>query len=862
MKHYLAAFLMAVTLVSCVRDEFAGSVTDTEINSSVEATDAFVSGEAHIYLSEEMAAMLEEANETGTLITKSSSMNDALEELGIMQMRRLFPHAGEYEPRTRAEGLHRWYVVTYSPQTAVTKAQDCLEAIPGVEFFEPVRQIEIYDFDDLTEELWGLDNTTNPDFDINVKGVWNEYTTGNPNVIVSVVDNGVDVNHEDLADNCLSGKHYNAVDDNSNIVAGDHGTHVAGTIAAVGNNGKGIVGVAGGNKAEGKGGVKLMSCQIFKTTASGTQGGNSAAAIKWGADNGAVISQNSWGYTYDADGDGKLTGDEMKRALAAKTLSSDKAAIDYFIKYAGCDNEGNQLPNSPMKGGVVIFAAGNDAITNAAPAEYEKVIAVGSVSKDGTRSSFSNYGDYVDICAPGSGIYSTIPGNSYGIMNGTSMACPHVSGVAALIVSHFGGPGFTNEMLKEKLLGSANKSVISQAYKIGGLVDAYGAFAFGNDKAPAAVTDLEVAGRGNNIDFTWTVPADEDGKAAYGFMIIYDTDKAKVEAATEVNLAGANYVTVAPDAKAGEEVSYALSKLEFETEYTVKMIAYSYGRNYSAATETFTVSTTENHSPVIEIQNEEDYTLMPSETLNITVVVTEPDGHSMTVELTKGSAAETLTTTPDGNWRLTIKGSAAPEGTYIAKITATDEFGKASSVDIEYTIHENQAPVKVADFEDIFMSAKGQEATVDLSKYISDPDGEQLKYEVILSNSKVAHVNPKGSNLIITSLAYGSTDVTVTGKDARGETAEASFKILVKDPSDPVSVYPNPVVDYVNVGTMEEADAKISIVSQTGKMVYDETVKASAFAPARIDMSTCAPGVYSVIVTLDGNEYKKTITKI
>ena len=71
-----------------------------------------------------------------------------------------------------------------------------------------------------------------------------------------------------------------------------------------------------------------------------------------------------------------------------------------------------------------------------------------------------------------------------------------------------------------------------------------------------------------------------------------------------------------------------------------------------------------------------------------------------------------------------------------------------------------------------------------------------------------------------------------------------------------------PVVDYVNVGTMEEADAKISIVSQTGKKIYDETVKASAFAPARIDMSTCAPGVYSVIVTLDGNEYKKTITKI
>lgn len=861
MKHYLTALMMAVVLVSCTREDLSESVSDVDNSTSTEVSDIFVSGEAHVYLSEDMTAMIEEAAATGSLTTKSPSMNEALVELGITEMSRIFPHAGKFEARTRAEGLHRWYTVKYSQQTPRTKAQECLENIPGIEIVEPVRQIKIYDFNDLSESLWGLDNKTNPDFDINVKQVWNDYTTGNAEVIVAVVDNGIDLQHEDLADNCLTSGHYNAVDDNTIIVAGDHGTHVAGTIAAVSNNGKGIVGIAGGDKANGKSGVKLMSCQIFKTASDGsTQGGNSATAIKWGADHGAVISQNSWGYSYDYDGDGKLTGEEMQDALKAKTTGADKAAIDYFIKYAGYDENGKQV--GPMAGGVVIFAAGNETITNSAPAEYENVIAVGSVAQDGIRSSFSNYGAYVDICAPGTAIYSTLPGNTYGNMNGTSMACPHVSGVAALIVSHFGGPGFTNEMLKEKLLGSANKSVISQAYQIGGLVDAYGAFVYGNDKAPSKVTDLAIEGRGNNIDFTWTVPADEDGKAAYGFMIIYDTDKTKVENATPDNLGGAKYVTVAPDAKAGEKVSHTLSKLAFETTYHAKMLAYSYGRNYSASTEALSATTTKNNAPVIELKYDGDFTIMPSETINATVTVTEPDSHEMTVELVKGSDAETLTANPDGTWKLTIKGSAAQTGTYTLKIVATDEYGLATTEEVTYTIRENQAPVKVKDPENVFMKSKGEELTVDMSQYISDPDGEQLKYEVVISNAKVAHVTPKGSNLIITGLAYGSTDVTVTGSDARGEKAEASFKILIKDPSDPISVYPNPVVDFVNVGTLDEADTQIVITGQTGKKVYEGTVKASAFNPAKIDMTGCAPGIYVVTVTLDGQEYKETITKI
>ena len=862
MKHCLAAFLLAAVTLSCTHENIIVSEQDPSTEQGIVGSDIFVSGEARIYISEDMAAMLEETAGEGTLSTKSPGLNQAIDELGIIEIKRLFPHAGEYEPRTRREGLHRWYVVRYSSEVPLTKAQINLEDIDGIEIFEPVRNIKIHDFDDLSSDLWGLSNTGNPGFDINVKPVWKNFTTGNPDVIVSVVDNGVDLTHEDLYANCLASGNYNAVDDNSVIVAGEHGTHVAGTIAAVSNNGKGIAGVAGGDKANGQSGVKIMSCQIFKDTNNGTIFGNSSAAIKWGADHGAVISQNSWGYTFDDNGDGKLTGDELKRALAARISGSDRAAVDYFIKYAGCDNDGNQLPTSPMKGGVVFFAAGNDGIANGAPAEYENVIAVGSVSPDGTKSSFSNYGDWVDICAPGLGILSTTPGNTYQKMNGTSMACPHVSGVAALIVSYYGGPGFTNDMLKKRLLESSNKSIITQSYKIGGLVDAYGAMVYGNDKTPEGVTDLEVSGRGNNLDLTWTIPGDEDGKAAYGFLVLYDTDEKQVQAADEKDYSKVNYVTYTPDLAVGEKADFTVSRLEFEKKYYVKVIAYSYGRNYSTSSAIKGANTTGNNAPQINIQYEGDLSVLPSETLTITIDVVEPDSHAFEVSIVNGSPAETFTGPINDKWALIIKGKDAEQGKYTAKIIAVDEWGLASELEIPYEIKANSAPEKIKDIDNIMLTAKGKEFTLDMSEYVGDPDGEQLKYDISVSDAKVLHINQKGDQLLGTALGYGTVDVQIVAKDARGEYVTFAFKVQVKDPSEPVSVYPNPVTDFVNVSTLDSADTRIRIVSQTGKTFYDETALVSGYEPARIDMTSCPPGVYSMTVTFGGKDYKQNIVKL
>ena len=306
--------------------------------------------------------------------------------------------------------------------------------------------------------------------------------------------------------------------DNDDITWGEgHGTHVAGTIAAVSNNGIGISGIAGGTG--GGNGAKIMSCEIFHPT-DGHYDANSNAtadAIKYAADNGAVICQNSWGYAA-----GALSYDQWSSADRAT-----KEAIDYFIRYAGMSPDG-ETQTGPMAGGVVIFAAGNEYSRLASyPAAYDACISVASISCTYEAAWYTNYGSTVDICAPGGGDeanfvnlisydegynLSTIPTNlqngdsfvytyangetetktidyvsstvGYGYMMGTSMACPHVSGVAALIVSQFGAPGFTNEQLKEKLFSTARDIDSYQgtiynswdrgtyAGKIGKLVDA------------------------------------------------------------------------------------------------------------------------------------------------------------------------------------------------------------------------------------------------------------------------------------------------------------------------------------------------------------------------------------------------------
>jgi gliding motility-associated-like protein len=401
---------------------------------------------------------------------------DALStRFGTTSLRRIFPDAGEYEELHRKAGLHLWYELNFDESADADEVATAYRNIGEIEQAGKVHRIKRIGHvapdgitapqtapapvatavtDPLFTRQWHYHNTgqngATQGVDINLPEAW-EYDMGSSEVIVAVVDGGIDYTHPDLAGNMWSGIGKNFVTLSSGVTPDDHGTHVAGTIAAVTNNGTGVAGIAGGSG--GGNGVRLMSCQIFEDDKSTSR---TNQAIVYAADNGAVICQNSWGYENPDDYN-----------------SSDLVAIQYFIDNAGKNPDGSARPETKMKGGIVIFAAGNDGSDKHwYPAYFDNVTAVSAIGYNGKRAYYSNYGTWVDIAAPGGDanhgmkngtILSTIPTNStysynegigYGWKQGTSMACPHVSGVAALILSKYGNPDYTPDMLRSRLIDS------------------------------------------------------------------------------------------------------------------------------------------------------------------------------------------------------------------------------------------------------------------------------------------------------------------------------------------------------------------------------------------------------------------------
>lgn len=481
-RHLFTAAFLTLLALSCNKQERVG---ESPVKPEEEQESCFVKGAAEVFVSEQTA---QEIEKYGVPANFSAA--------GIIKLERMFPDAGEWEERHRANKLHRWYKAVVDDAVLQTRSDIAEGGVEGLEIIEPVRRVKRcasdlngFPFNDPygKKYQWHIvnDGTQWPGYkagaDINVCKVYQEYTGGSPEVIVAVVDGGIHMSHKDLASVTLpaqKGGSRNFVKNSYSIDADDHGSHVAGIIGAINNNSFGGCGVAGG--LDGNGGVRLMSCEVF----SGSNSGNFANAIVWAADNGALICNNSWGYDFKTENDAKN----------ATLNSAIKEAIDYFIENAGCDAQGNQV--GLMKGGLVTFAAGNDAWKYSQPASYEGVLAVGAIGPDGRRASYSNYGDWVDICAPGgeadrfkdgaaadgsSYILSCNKSGGVVFMCGTSQACPMVSGVAALVLSVKGGPGYTANDLWETLLNTANESVVPASDEIGPLVDAYAAVTYGNE---------------------------------------------------------------------------------------------------------------------------------------------------------------------------------------------------------------------------------------------------------------------------------------------------------------------------------------------------------------------------------------------
>jgi subtilisin family serine protease len=407
------------------------------------------------------------------------------EEVGAVSFERIFVSDNEL---ARSKGLHRWYLASFdgpkNPQDMAQKFAE-LKSVSYVQFNTKVYRNFVSegtsyhytpkgfgDFnvpfnDPLLSDQWHYINncdlsvaeTSRPGADINVKDAW-RLCAGDPNIIVAICDEGVKYNHPDLIDNMWVNEDEipgNGIDDDNNGYVDDihgwnflsttdypkeiswnedgdkgHGTHVAGTVAAVNNNGLGVGGVAGGS---GNGdGIKMMSCQVFSGNSSATIAAR-AKAYEYAANNGACIIQCSFGLP-----GGNVTSDYVFEL----TYNVEKAGLDYFINY--------RQAYSPVNRNFAIFATGNDGYHLAGyPAAHREVIGVSAFGPDYLPAVYTNYGPGTNISAPGGDItinmtaesdratiLSTVPSDcsaydtDYGYMQGTSMACPHVSGVVAL----------------------------------------------------------------------------------------------------------------------------------------------------------------------------------------------------------------------------------------------------------------------------------------------------------------------------------------------------------------------------------------------------------------------------------------------
>jgi subtilisin family serine protease len=398
------------------------------------------------------------------------------------------------EEALAAAGLHQKMALTRDGRTTLAAGNPAASELalkrlgsdPRVAYAEPNFVVSVLRTpnDPSLGQLWGLVNTGQTvdgasgtsDADIDADLAW-DVSTGSSSSVVGIIDTGVDFSHPDLAgtswinpgENC-TGCRTNGLDDDANgyvddwqgwdFVNGDndpfddhgHGTHVAGTIAALGNNGVGVSGINWSGR--------VAALKFLDWFGSGSVA-DAVRALDYATENGIRVTNNSWG------------GGENSQALLEA------------IERAG------------VAGGLYVAAAGNDGVdadqTPMYPAAYDSpyIVSVAATDSRDGLASFSNYGaTSVDVGAPGVSIYSTLPGNTYDWWSGTSMATPHVAGAAALVKA--ARPGATSAAIKALLLRTVDAKAALTRTTTGGRLNV--GTAVGCSGSPQVWLDQPLAG--------------------------------------------------------------------------------------------------------------------------------------------------------------------------------------------------------------------------------------------------------------------------------------------------------------------------------------------------------------------------------
>ncbi|WP_017294026.1 S8 family serine peptidase [Geminocystis herdmanii] len=535
-------------------------------------------------------------------------------------------------------GIQLWSIKNMSVAEAIALYGDS----NLVEYIEPNYTISINDIstqatpnDPSYSQLWGLHNTGQTggtvDADIDAPEAW-DITTGSSNVIVGVIDTGIDYTHPDLINNMWTnpGEIPNdGIDNDGNgyiddvygydfayndsdpmdVPRGDnpgHGTHVAGTIGGRGNNGVGVAGVNWN--------VQLMALKFLDDYGNGSTF-NAILAINYATMMGVNLTNNSWG------GGGYSQG-------LYDAISAAGNAGQLFVASAG--NDGNN----------------NDAFASY-PATYnlDNIISVAATDHNDQLASFSNYGaTTVDLAAPGVNIYSTFPNNTYGSISGTSMASPHVAGVAALLLAN--NPDLTDEEVKAAILSGVDlKANLAGTNLTGGRLNAYNALIY-STPVPGTHAVQVTAGQ--------TVQGINFGNQQIPLV--------------DINIGGNQTVVEGMTNPQNVTITVILSQASSQTvtvQYATANGSAIAGSDYTNTTGTLTFTPGET-SKVINVPILNDNINEPDETFTVTlsnptngVIVSA----TSTVTITDTLSSNTTTTLPAGVENLTLTGTGNINGT-------------------------------------------------------------------------------------------------------------------------------------------------------------------------------------------------------
>ncbi len=869
---------LASVLWACSVDEQLEP--QTEIPAATASDKGTVPGVMSVKVSEELAdRLLEYADAKGELNEDGVALL-RIEGLNVTGVKTAFMIGGKFESRQRAAGLHRWFRISYDESVPVSKAAGNAAAAPGIEFAEPVMKIKkmSVEMNDVGyERQWHYHNTGQygftPGIDIKLQEAWDTYGVfGSSDVIVAVADQGVEYSHEDLNGNMwvneaeLNGEPgvdddgngyvddvygYNFVRGNSTIHPEAHGTHVAGTIAAVNNNSIGVCGVAGGKYPEK--GVRLMALQLLEE---GEQyGGDTYLAFQYAAENGACIINNSWGY----------------QSSDATLTEVDKTAIDYFVENAGMDENGNQV--GPMKGGLVVFAAGNFASETGYPAQYDKTLAVAAVGPTGKYTYYTNYGDWVDICAPGGDefingdygqVLSLALSDQYGYNRGTSMACPHVTGVAALVLStKTPEDGFTADNLFKLLVNTADPSIyeynMNRSGMLGsGMLDAVAALAAAQETPAASpVTGFDAKSEGNTI----TLTVEEPENASY-FYVYYDDREFTAD-----NLGNADRLEFRIenlDYASDDRRTMTIDGLKFNTDYWCTVVSANIIGETSAIPAPVKITTKANRAPVITPDQTGDIVLKASGTVVRTFTITEPDGQPLTREF--GGVREDiveLVSLSERSVQLTINAVYSDPGEYECSITARDNSGEETGVTtlkIPYTILPNNEPEFVQGKE-IALESVGSTYMFNPYDCFYDKDNDSFTFTYTMTDDGIVSYTEQENGLVeFTALKQGSVRIAITATDPKGAAAAGGITVSVigsapaADGDVALDIYPNPARDFVKVRTAASGVYDVIVNTASGSTVYSASAAISLDQPHEVDLSGIAPGTYSLVLRKDGKD--------